>query len=187
MIFFNDNGATFNEYGHFMSHNWIVRVLEIGLFVGILVHVIQGFMLWSMNAKSRKINYNVQPGNATSKWYSRSMGLLGTIILLFLVIHLSHFWLGTKVNLYLDGDGEHNMFNEMKGAFSNLWIVIVYVLGCISLSWHLIHGFKSAFQTLGINSPKYNGMIQNIGIVFSIVVPFIFAMMPISMYLGWIS
>jgi succinate dehydrogenase (or fumarate reductase) cytochrome b subunit, b558 family len=154
-IFLNDQGATFNSVAHFLSHNWIVRFLEIGLFAGFILHIVQGFILWKDNNAKRPKKYAVSPGNATSTWYSRSMGILGSLILIFLVIHLSHFWIDTKIHLYVTG-GEHNIYKEMKAAFSKEWVVIVYILGVVSLGFHLMHGFASAFQSIGINSPKYN-------------------------------
>jgi succinate dehydrogenase / fumarate reductase, cytochrome b subunit len=186
MIFFNDGGATFNEYAHFMSHNFIVRLLEIGLLAGIIIHIYQGFYLTLQNNKTRPSKYAVSAGNATSKWYSRSMGVLGSLLLIFLAVHLSQFWLDTKKGLYITGE-EVNPFNEMKMAFSHLWVVSVYVLGVIALAWHLIHGFPSAFQTLGINNPKYNGLIKTAGLGFTIIVCTLFALMPIAMHLQWIS
>jgi succinate dehydrogenase / fumarate reductase, cytochrome b subunit len=187
MVFFNDGGAMFNEWGRFMSHNYIVRFLELGLFVGFIIHIVQGFALTLANQKARTSKYAVQPGNATSKWYSRSMGILGSLLLIFLVIHLSHFWLGTKASLYLHNDAPHNMYEEMKGLFSNLWAVAIYLVGVIALAWHLVHGFPSAFRTLGIANPKYNGLINNIGLGFSILVPLLFALMPLAFYFQWIS
>ncbi|MBL7766247.1 MAG: succinate dehydrogenase cytochrome b subunit [Chitinophagaceae bacterium] len=187
MIFFNDHGEMFNFYAHFLSHNYILRLIEIGLFIGFILHIVQGLMLWSQNNSKRPVKYAVNPGNATSKWYSRSMGILGSLLLIFLVIHLSHFWWGTKMALYAHGDAEHNLFEEMKNAFSKEWVVVVYLIGVISLCWHLLHGFSSAFQTLGINSPKYNGMIRNAGFIYSILICLAFAMMPIAMYFGWIA
>jgi succinate dehydrogenase / fumarate reductase, cytochrome b subunit len=187
MIFFPNGHALFNEWAHFMSHNYIVRFLEIGLFVGFILHIIQGFSLTYMNTKTRESKYAVNPGNATSKWYSRSMGILGSLLLIFLVVHISQFWWGTKVSLYGNGDAKHDLYQEMLGAFQHLWVVILYVIGVISLGWHLVHGFPSAFQTLGINNPKYNGLIKAIGIGFSIFVPLLFAMMPIAFYFNWLS
>jgi succinate dehydrogenase / fumarate reductase cytochrome b subunit len=55
------------------------------------------------------------------------------------------------------------------------------------LFWHLLHGLKSAFQSLGLNHKRYNGFIALCGTAFSIIVPTLFALMPISMYLGWID
>lgn len=185
-IFLNDNGVTYNAVARFMSHNWIVRFLELGLFVGIILHIVQGLMLWQQNAAKRPVKYAVNPGNATSPWYSRSMGLLGTLILLFLVVHLSHFWWGTKVSMYAHGDAEHNLYIEMKNAFQQEWIVVVYILGVISLGWHLIHGFRSAFQTIGINSPKYNGLIKNVGYGYTVLICLAFILMPLAFYFGWL-
>ncbi len=187
MVFFNDNGAMFNEYGHFMSHNYIVRFLELGLFAGIIIHAFQGFSLTLKNQKARNSKYAVSAGNATSKWYSRSMGVLGSLLLIFLVIHLSHFWLGTKASLYLHNDAPHNMYQEMKACFSHLWVVIVYLIGVISLAWHLIHGFPSAFRTIGIYNPKYNGIIKTIGIGYTLIITVLFSLMPIAFYLGWLA
>lgn len=186
MHFLNDSGETYNAVAHFLSHNWIVRFLEIGLFVGLFAHIIQGLMLTLSNNSKRPVKYAVNAGNATSKWYSRSMGILGSLLLLFLVIHLKDFFIGTKIALY-SGDAPHNLFEEMKEEFSNPIVVGVYVLGVVALCWHLIHGFSSAFQTIGINNPKYNPLIKTAGIVYSLIVCIAFAMMPIAFYLGWIS
>lgn len=186
MIFFNDHGDMFNFYAHFFSHNWILRLIEVGLFAGLILHIVQGLMLTAQNNNKRPVKYAVNPGNATSKWYSRSMGILGSLILIFLIVHLSHFWIGTKASLYVTHE-EHNLYEEMKEVFSNLWVVIVYILGVAALCWHLIHGFKSAFQTLGMNSPKYNRLIQQTGMVYSLLVCILFALMPLAFYLGWIQ
>ncbi len=186
MIFFNDGGTLFNEYAHFMSHNYLIRFMEVGLFVGFIMHIYQGFLLTLQNNKKRPVKYAVTAGNETSKWYSRSMGVLGSLLLIFLVVHLSHFWWGTKYNLYVSGN-ETNTFEELKVAFSHLWIVILYVIGVIALAWHLIHGFPSAFQTLGFNNSKYNGLIKSAGIGYTLIVCTLFALMPISIYLGWLS
>jgi succinate dehydrogenase / fumarate reductase cytochrome b subunit len=183
MIFMCDDGATFNTAAHFMSHNIIVRILEIGLFAGLIAHIVQGLMLWSQNNAKRPVKYAVNKGNENSKWYSRSMGILGTLLLMFLVLHLSHFWVETKANLYLHNDAPTNTYEEMKETFSQLWVVIIYVLGVISLAWHLLHGFNSAFQSLGLNHKKYTPIIKMLGVGFSIIVPLLFAMMPIYMFL----
>ena len=151
-----------------------------------LLHIIQGFMLVASNRSKRSVGYDVSYGNAGSKWYSRSMGLLGTIILLFLIMHLYHFWLPNRSNQgFLLGE-EINLYEKMKLEFSVLWVVIAYVIGCISLGYHLAHGFQSAFRTLGVHNKRYNIMISSLGYGFSVIVPLIFAMMPVSFYMGWV-
>lgn len=186
LVFMNDGGETFNAAAEFMEHNWLIRVLEVGLFLGFILHIIQSLILTLENKKARKIGYAVSQANANSKWYSRSMGLLGTLILIFLIIHLKHLWV---VNRFTDeiSSGQKTLFDEMKEVFSNPVSVIIYILAMISLSYHLMHGFQSAFQTLGLYNKKYTPIIKKIGYIYSIIIPFLFALMPLAFYLGWIK
>lgn len=185
-IWANDGGEMFLHAAHFMGGNWVPRILEIGLFVGFILHIVQGYMLTVENRKTRAVGYAVSYSDG-SKWYSRSMGLLGTIILLFLIMHMTHFWFPNRSNQgFLLGE-EINLFEKMKTEFSVLWVVILYVVGCISLAYHLAHGFQSAFKTLGVHNKKYNKMLTSIGYGFSIIVPLLFAMMPVSFYFKWIQ
>ncbi len=186
MIFFNDGGATFSHWGHFMGTNPIIRTLEIGLVIGFLLHIIQGLSLWRHNRASRPVKYSVSKAPADSTWYSRSMGLLGTLLLLFLILHTSHFWIPNRTNQFTHGE-ELPLYKMMFEVFSNPLIVLLYVIGCVSLFWHLLHGFASAFQSLGLNHLKYNGVISFVGTAFSIIVSLVFAMMPIAIYFGWIN
>lgn len=188
-IFFNDGGLMFNTGAHFMATNWLIRAMELVLFAGLIVHMIQALVLTMENRKARPVGYNVVNGNANSSWYSRSMGLLGTLLLMFLIIHLAHFWVKSRITGLPgeDANGHENLYAVMQTTFSMLWVVIVYCLSMVSLAYHLLHGFQSAFQTLGLNHKKYTPLIKNIGIGFSIIVPLVFALMPILMYLGVIK
>jgi succinate dehydrogenase / fumarate reductase cytochrome b subunit len=186
LIFINDGGETFNLGAEFMAKNWVIRAMEIVLFGGLLWHIIQAAVLTSENKKARPVAYAASNPSANSKWYSRSMGLLGTILLIFLIIHLRHFWVVSRFTDEITS-GKETLFNEMKEVFSQLWVVILYCLAMVSLGYHLLHGFKSAFQTLGWNHVKYNSMIEKIGVIISIVLPVLFAAMPIAIYMGLIK
>ena len=176
----------FNTWAHFMSHNYIVRFIEIGLFAGLVAHIIQGLILVKQNNDARPVKYSVNAVKENSNWYSRSMGLLGTLLLFFLVLHISKFFVSTKIALY-SGDEPHNTYEEMKEYFQQLWVVIAYITGVISLFWHLLHGFPSAFQTLGINHKRYTPIIRMAGTAFSVIVCILFALMPLAFYLNWID
>jgi succinate dehydrogenase / fumarate reductase cytochrome b subunit len=180
----------FNKAAHFMGATVVIRILEVGLFAGIFLHWIQGLMLVFQNRKKRSVGYQVPMGNRGSKWYSRSMGLLGTIILLFLILHWKHFWIPSRFTGVEEVDyptgSVHNLFGLMKDTFSQGWVVIVYVIACISLAYHLLHGFQSAFRSLGVYNSRYLSLINGIGVGFSIIVPLAFAMMPVSMYFNWV-
>jgi succinate dehydrogenase / fumarate reductase, cytochrome b subunit len=182
MIFLNDGGAQFNVVAHFMSHNIIIRLLEIGLFAGLILHIVQTLMLTASNVTKRKVKYARNAAGTNSTWYSRSMGILGSLILIFLVVHLANFWGPARVDLYLHGDAPVDSFADMKVVFSQWYYVVVYLLGVFALFWHLFHGFQSAFQTLGIRRGRYAPIIIWTGIVYTFVVCILFALMPILMY-----
>lgn len=184
-IFFNDGGASFNAGADFMAHNPVVRILEIGLFAGLLLHIFQALLLTLENRKARPTPYEVVNGGANSSWYSRSMGILGSLLLLFLVVHLGNFWVPTKIAVF--SHAEHDTFAGMKEVFAQWYFVVIYLVGVISLLYHLLHGFQSAFQSLGLNHKKYTPLVKKTGIWFSIIVCALFAAMPVTMFLGIIK
>ncbi|MEA5460289.1 succinate dehydrogenase cytochrome b subunit [Arcicella sp. LKC2W] len=185
-IFLNDGGHTFNEAAEFMANNLFIRVSEVALMAGFIIHIVDGLMLWKSNNEKRPVKYAVVKGEANSTWYSRSMGLLGSLLLIFLVIHLRHFWVVSRFTDVITG-GQKTLFQEMVEVFANPFPVALYVLGCLSLAYHLLHGFQSAFQTMGWNHPKYTPFVKGLGAGFSILIPLIFAAMPIAMHFGWIQ
>nr|WP_068887727.1 succinate dehydrogenase cytochrome b subunit [Pedobacter panaciterrae] len=189
LIIVNDGGLTFNMGAHFMGTNWIIRAMEVVLFAGLLAHIIQGFRLVFQNRAARPERYAVNNGAANSKWYSRSMGLLGTLLLIFLIVHISKFWVMSRFTGIptVDANGNHDLFAVMVETFKNPWLVLLYVVAMVSLAYHLLHGFSSAFQTLGWNHKKYTPLIKGFGFWFSIIIPLLFALMPVVMYLGYIN
>ncbi|MCW3071529.1 MAG: Succinate dehydrogenase [Bacteroidetes bacterium] len=188
-IFFNDGGLMFNIGATFMAKNWIIRAMEIVLFIGLIWHMVQALILTMENSKARPVKYAVNNASANTKWYSRSMGVLGSLLLLFLVVHLANFWVKSRFTGLPgeDANGNENLYAVMQETFHIGWIIAVYLGGCIALAYHLLHGFPSAFQTLGWNHPKYNRLILITGTLFSVIIPLIFAAMPVSMYFGWVN
>jgi succinate dehydrogenase / fumarate reductase, cytochrome b subunit len=189
-----DNGEVFNKAAHWLGSTLVPRVLEIGLFLFFIIHIVQGYVLEAQNSSKRGIGYNVKMGSEGSKWYRKSMGLLGTIIFLFLIVHIADFWIPSRFGglgevSYDDTPGKtyHDLYGKMVIVFQNAWIVLLYVIGCISLAWHLIHGFQSSFRTLGVSNKKYLALLNGTGWAFSIIVCLAFAIMPVSMYFGWVK
>lgn len=193
-IWANDGGLMFNKAAHWMGANVIPRILEIGLFVFFLIHIIQGIVLEVQNRSKRGKGYAVNLGNRGSKWYSRAMGILGSLILIFLVVHLIDFWIPSRFGgleeITYPGDDTvyHNLYGEMKYKFTTFpWIPVIYILGVIALFWHLVHGFQSAFRTLGLTNHRYINLIVFLGWAFAIIVCLAFIMMPISFMAGWLT
>lgn len=188
-----------------MGANVVPRVLEIGLFVFFLIHIIQGLVLEIQNRSKRGKGYAVKMGNRGSAWNSRAMGILGALVLIFLAVHLSDFWypsrFGGLTNMYIDtatnqivpagtlgGKEYHDLYGEMLHQFTSYpWIIILYEVGVIALFWHLVHGFQSSFRTLGLTNHKYIGLIKGTGIVYSVIICLAFMLMPLSFYFGWIQ
>jgi succinate dehydrogenase / fumarate reductase cytochrome b subunit len=189
-IWAGDDGQMFNLASHFMAETVVIRIIEVGLFAGLLLHIVQGLVLEVQNRSRRKKGYAVAMGNRGSKWYSRSMGLLGTLLLFFLIIHLSHFWVPSRFTelptVEYNGKEVANQYAEIVRIFQDKLVVVIYVLGCLSLMYHLLHGFQSAFRTLGVPNGKYITLIRGFGVGFSVIVSAAFAMMPISVILGWV-
>lgn len=187
-----DNGEMFNKAAHFMGSTIVTRLLEIVLFVGFIIHIIQGYVIEAKNRKQRGQGYKVDLGNRGSTWMSRSMALLGTIIFLFLVVHISKFWWSSRITHDMDqvtynGVEMHNVFLRMYDVFQNPLIVLLYLVGVAALGFHLWHGFHSSFRSMGVHNKKYIGLLKALGYGFTILVCVGFALMPVSMYLDWVN
>ena len=131
-----------------------------------------GFILELQNSKSRSSKYSSSKGSANATWMSRNMILSGIVILSFLALHFYDFWVPEMNYKYvevlpLDAD---RYYEELVHKFENPVRVGIYVLSFIFLSLHLLHGFASSFQSVGVNN-KYSKTIKKITTGFSIIVP----------------
>lgn len=184
---FNETGDAFNIYSHFMATNPIIRTMEIVLVLGFGFHIYEALVLTRRNQSVRKVDYAYNRPEDNSNWSSRNMGLLGTVILVFLIIHLyNFFWrarFGEPNMIPIEGTEYDDLYSVVVQSFHLWWYVLIYVLGQIALGFHLYHGFQSAFQTLGLNHKKYTPFLQKFGAFFSIVVPAGFASMPLYFFI----
>jgi succinate dehydrogenase / fumarate reductase cytochrome b subunit len=190
-LFKDDGGQAFNEYTYFMTHNPLIKFVAYVNYALILLHVINGFILLSANKKARPQAYANVDQSKSSTWSSRNMGILGTLILVFLIVHMRSFWFEMKfgsipVIMYDGSDIAYkDMYKIVVEAFTQAWYVALYVISMIALAFHLFHGFQSAFQTFGINHHRYTPIIKVIGVgVFAIIIPALFAAMPLFFLLN---
>jgi succinate dehydrogenase / fumarate reductase cytochrome b subunit len=184
----DDGGKAFNVYAEFMSTNPLIQIVSKGNFALILIHVLWSIALSRKNRLARgPVGYDVT-SSKSSIWSSRNMGILGTIILVFLVIHLKDFWAqmhyGGITTVDYDGKVVRDIYSLVVDWFHVGWYVALYVFCMVGVGFHLWHGFASAFQTLGLNHLKYNPVINFVGKTFAVVVPALFAWIPISMFLN---
>lgn len=182
----NDDGQSFNVYAEFMSTNPLIQFVSKGNFFFILLHVFISIFLTRKNSQARPVAYNTPVKSGTSSWSSRNMGILGTLILVFLIIHLKGFWYemhyGDVPYKNYDGYEARDLYAVVDQAYSQWYWVVVYVIGMFAVAFHLSHGFQSAFQTLGLSHVKYSPAIKFVGIAFAVLVPAGFAAIPIMMF-----
>lgn len=186
LILLNDGGESFNQGAHFMATNPMIRIMEVGLIAGLLLHIIYTLVLTLQNRAKRPVAYAKTNANANSKWYSRSMAILGSLLLVFLVVHMGDFWIKSK-EVQLITHENHSAFEMVKHSLTNPIFFIIYLIGFASLGFHLLHGFQSGFQTLGLNHKKYTPLIKGLGSLFAVIVPLMFAIIASSIFFGFIK
>ncbi|WP_407500623.1 succinate dehydrogenase cytochrome b subunit [Elizabethkingia anophelis] len=173
----------FNAYSHFLSGNIVIKIVSLVLYTSSILHAIDGLVITIKNKKSGGTYQSDRRGRA-SKWYSRNMGILGTLILIFLVIHFQNFWYVYKFgSLPLDDKGNKDLYILVVTVFKEWWYVVIYVISMIALCYHLIHGIYSAVRTLGLFHPKYVKWIKIAGITYSVIISVGFALMPVYVFL----
>lgn len=185
----NDGGEAFNSYAYIMTHNPLIILISYGNYIFILLHAAVGILLYFQNKGAKGTKYAVST-NKSATWASKNMALLGTLVLAFLFIHMGDFWFKMKmgegwINEVQSASLGHpvkDLYEKVSYSFSQLWIVIVYIVGLVILGFHLSHGFASAFQSLGINHKKYTPIIAGLGKAYSILVPLGFAIIPLYVY-----
>lgn len=169
----------FNDASHFMGTNPLVQfALQPVLAFGVIFHLAMGMRLEMQNRNARPIKYAYNKPGENSSWVSRNMIITGIMILLFLLVHFVDFWIPELNTKFIQGDmtglnaeGGFRYFEELQHKFSNPIKVGIYVLSFVFLALHLMHGFQSAFQSVGFRHNKYTPLIQKLGNAYAIVVP----------------
>lgn len=165
--------SSFNEVSHFMGNNPIVQfILQPILILGVLFHFSMGFILELQNSGSRSIKYASYKGSANASWMSRNMIYSGIVILSFLGLHFYDFWVPEMNYKYIEvlPLNPDRYFEELVHKFESPVRVGIYVLSFVFLALHLLHGFASSFQSVGVNN-KYSKTIKYFTVAFSVVIP----------------
>jgi succinate dehydrogenase / fumarate reductase, cytochrome b subunit len=176
----DDNGSWFTAAAHFMSSNYIVKVFEIFLFGGFILHIILAVIVQIQNWMARPARYRVE-GYSHTSFFSKFMIHTGIIIFIFLCIHMTNFYF-VKLGWVSVPEGaadKHDFYTMANMLFSNSGYSIMYIVFMVFLGFHLNHAFQSAFQTLGLNHSKYTPFIKICSHVYSIVVPLGFVIIPV--------
>ena len=173
------SGETFNNLSHFMGTNFAIQyIMQPILIFGVVFHFVMGFILEIKNKQSRNIKYVKNNGGANSSWMSRNMIVSGFLILTFMGLHFYDFWIPELKTKFIEGDwtgmieGEAGLryFAELQHKFVSPIRVGVYCVAFVFLSLHLLHGFSSAFQSVGANN-KYTRALSKFGVAYAILIP----------------
>jgi succinate dehydrogenase / fumarate reductase cytochrome b subunit len=184
VVIFEDP-MVFNNAAHFMGTNLLIKIIEIALFGGLLLHVIYALILQVQNWIARPKRYSRTNFSNTS-FFSKFMIHTAAIILVFLVIHFADFYFKAKFGhaetFLVDGVVYHDFASEVVDKFKMLPFVVFYIAAFIFLGFHLVHGFQSAFKTLGIDNKRYTPVIQALSLLYSVVIVGGFSIIPLMIY-----
>ncbi|MEQ8903925.1 succinate dehydrogenase cytochrome b subunit [Ekhidna sp.] len=178
---------TFNELSHFMGTNPLIQfVMQPILMFGVAFHFIMGFVLEIKNRNARVVKYAKNNGAANSSWMSRNMIWSGLFILFFLGFHFNDFWIPEMNYKYIEVKAEDpdRYYDEVVHMFENPVRVIIYCLSFVFLALHLLHGFQSAFQSMGARHDKYTPAIEKIGRAYAILIPLGFIFIAVFHYVN---
>lgn len=185
----------FNNIAQYLGTNWLIQfIMQPILIFGVVFHFVMGFILEIKNKSARDVKYAQNNGGANSSWASRNMIWSGLAILAFLGLHFYDFWLPEITTKYIHGDMSGLMedgnglrfYHELQLKFLSPVRVALYCLAFVFLALHLLHGFNSAFQSIGANN-KYTKGLKGFGKAFGIIIPLGFVFIALYHHFNHIS
>jgi succinate dehydrogenase / fumarate reductase cytochrome b subunit len=178
LLFANDNGHLYEQYSALLVSNPVIRAIEIVLFASLIGHALSGVVVWYGNRRARPRKYEAYRLDENTELAARITMLGGSIVFLFLVVHLWSFFFPLRIT-----GTTLSAYDLVQQKFSNPWFCLFYLIALVILAYHLKHGFQSAFQTLGLVHKRYMGLLHLIAGLFWLVIPAGFAAIPIYFYL----
>jgi len=177
LLFANDKGAMYEAYGNFLVSNPVIRFIEIFLFLGMFGHAILGVILWIKNKMTRPVKYKFFRLKDNSPLASRTTIWTGSVIGIFLYIHLKSFFIPSRF-----ASEKVSNYELVMQAFSNPWYDAFYLVALLVLGYHLRHGFQSAFQTLGLRNKTYAPFLDMLAFIFWFLIPLGYAVIPVYFF-----
>lgn len=176
----------YNSYSTTLRESLLIKIIAYVLYLSIILHVLYALLITLRNRKAKPQKYVVNNSNENSSWASKNMGILGTLILIFIIIHLANFWARIKLGLgeevVLDAYGNKDVYEVTYSLFQNIYFVIFYTVLSIPLALHLHHGLKSAFMTLGFYHKKGLKILAKIALVYAIIMGVGFGIIPFIVF-----
>lgn len=180
----------FNSASHFMGYNPLIQfIMQPILIFGVVFHLVMGIVLEMQNRGSRSVKYAVNGASANSTWMSRNMIITGITVMLFLGLHMCDFWAPEIIYKYVDFNAEDptRYIHELQHKFVDPIRVAIYCTAFIFLALHLLHGFQSAFQSVGFRHNRYTPTIKKLGNIYAIVIPLGFIVIALFHYVSQLN
>ena len=173
----------YNKYGHGIVTSGILIPAEIVLVLAFVVHVLMAVLLTVENRKARGNRYAVTPkGDKGGSLASRTMAMQGSIVLVFVILHLITFKFGTYYETTVGGVQMRDLHRLIIEVFHNPAYVTWYCVALVILGFHLRHGVQSIFQSFGFKNDHYAPMIQKAAIAYGVIVILGFLSQPFYVY-----
>jgi len=174
----------FNKYGYTLTSNPLIYAAEAGLMAIFLVHLVLAVQLVIENRRARPIPYaySRKHSGRGATLASSTMPITGALTLIFLVLHIRGLKFGTHYETEVNGIVMRDLYKTTIEYFQDPLHVLFYVVAVCSLGLHVSHGFWSAFQSLGLNHPKYMPKIKCAAWAFGIVTAVGFSSLAIFSY-----
>lgn len=184
-IFFG--AADLDHYAHWLRtigepvlHGaWFLWISRAVLLVAVVLHITAAAQLSRRDLRARPVKYaGGQRARATFATHTMRWG--GIVLALFIVWHILDLTAGV-VN---PGFVKDDVYGNVTRDFQHWWANLIYIVAMVMLGLHINHGFWSASQTLGINSPTKDTAIKATGTTLALVISLGFIAVPVAVMTG---
>lgn len=176
----------YNAYSTTLRESPLIKIVAYALYLSIILHVIYALLVTLRNRNAKPEKYAVNNTRENSTWASQNMGLIGVFILLFIMVHLANFWarikLGMGESVGMDSMGNVDVYEVTYSLFQNIYFVFFYTILMIPLGFHLHHGLKSAFKTLGFYHKNGLRVLAKISLIYAAIMAVGFGIIPFVVY-----
>ncbi len=177
----------YNSYSTTLRENPLIKIVAYLLYLSIIFHVLYAAIVTYRNRKAKPQRYAVNRTAENSTWASQNMGLIGVLVLIFIVVHLANFWarikLGIGEGVGMDNAGHVDVYEVTYNLFQNVYYVLFYTVLMIPLALHLNQGLKSAFKSLGFYHKKGLGIIARVSLFYAAIISIGFGVIPLIVFL----
>lgn len=173
----------YNLYSYALTSGKIIYVVEAILVLALIVHVYLAINLTLQNRSAKGSRYAVKAtGNKKARFASTTMGIQGSVILAFIILHLATFKYGPHYETTVNGVVMRDLAKLFIEVFQNPGYVVWYVVALVLLGFHLSHGVGSVFQSFGWMNGRYQPLLRKISVIYAVVVAAGFISQPVYVY-----